>query len=97
MIRRPPRSTLFLYTTLFRSDVTDRVLDRVIRRRHVVITHRDEDLEKRVLRERVAKRRAGVNVVVVGAPVPWSDAAAEDVVFEIRFVSELRTNVVIER
>src|ERR1041385_1972762 len=28
MIRRPPRSTLFPYTTLFRSHARDRVLDR---------------------------------------------------------------------
>src|SRR2546422_1277542 len=27
MIRRPPRSTLFPYTTLFRSQVTDRLAD----------------------------------------------------------------------
>src|SRR5256885_8065788 len=32
MIRRPPRSTLFPYTTLFRSEVLDRV-DVVVRRR----------------------------------------------------------------
>src|SRR2546427_1855559 len=29
MIRRPPRSTLFPYTTLFRSDATDQVLGRL--------------------------------------------------------------------
>src|SRR3712207_7330798 len=29
MIRRPPRSTLFPYTTLFRSDVDDGFLDRL--------------------------------------------------------------------
>src|SRR5690348_17955202 len=28
MIRRPPRSTLFPYTTLFRSDIAGRVLER---------------------------------------------------------------------
>src|SRR2546423_2016597 len=28
MIRRPPRSTLFPYTTLFRSELADRVLQR---------------------------------------------------------------------
>src|SRR5260221_7279874 len=27
MIRRPPRSTLFPYTTLFRSEITNRLLD----------------------------------------------------------------------
>src|SRR3989449_5709941 len=32
MIRRPPRSTLFPYTTLFRSDV-DRLLERLLKRR----------------------------------------------------------------
>src|SRR3712207_9230493 len=32
MIRRPPRSTLFPYTTLFRSD---RVVDRLLEARHV--------------------------------------------------------------
>src|SRR3712207_8706471 len=30
MIRRPPRSTLFPYTTLFRSKARDRVLDRIV-------------------------------------------------------------------
>src|SRR2546422_4177280 len=34
MIRRPPRSTLFPYTTLFRSDVT-------VSRKHAVIVERD--------------------------------------------------------
>src|SRR3712207_9170303 len=29
MIRRPPRSTLFPYTTLFRSDLADRLLQRL--------------------------------------------------------------------
>src|SRR3712207_7581309 len=33
MIRRPPRSTLFPYTTLFRSDLREGLLDRVIVRR----------------------------------------------------------------
>src|SRR2546430_14022562 len=33
MIRRPPRSTLFPYTTLFRSTVSDQIAYRVGRRR----------------------------------------------------------------
>src|SRR3712207_8339498 len=33
MIRRPPRSTLFPYTTLFRSQQPDAHLDRITRRR----------------------------------------------------------------
>src|SRR3712207_8783166 len=31
MIRRPPRSTLFPYTTLFRSGLLDQILQRLIR------------------------------------------------------------------
>src|SRR5438876_8175105 len=33
MIRRPPRSTLFPYTTLFRSVITDRIRRVAVRRR----------------------------------------------------------------
>src|SRR3712207_8689809 len=48
MIRRPPRSTLFPYTTLFRSD--DAEDGRVeLTLRHV--EHRDDDLAPRELRE----------------------------------------------
>src|SRR2546430_6858458 len=47
MIRRPPRSTLFPYTTLFRSEV----IDRVIRDRDVVQVLRVGD---RIGEERVA-------------------------------------------
>src|SRR5689334_23917302 len=36
MIRRPPRSTLFPYTTLFRSVVCERGLDHEVRHAHVV-------------------------------------------------------------
>src|SRR3712207_8350450 len=36
MIRRPPRSTLFPYTTLFRSDGLDRVQDDLRGRPHAV-------------------------------------------------------------
>src|SRR3712207_7217505 len=31
MIRRPPRSTLFPYTTLFRSQTTERALEEILR------------------------------------------------------------------
>src|SRR3712207_8423496 len=37
MIRRPPRSTLFPYTTLFRSHLVDhRLVERLLRRLHVL-------------------------------------------------------------
>src|SRR5260221_3152800 len=39
MIRRPPRSTLFPYTTLFRSHHPDRALDGRLRPRHPGGTH----------------------------------------------------------
>src|SRR2546427_7661745 len=35
MIRRPPRSTLFPYTTLFRSEVAQRVVGQLRRKRRV--------------------------------------------------------------
>src|SRR2546430_14312231 len=37
MIRRPPRSTLFPYTTLFRSDPEYREIQRMARSRHLSI------------------------------------------------------------
>src|SRR3712207_8925841 len=56
MIRRPPRSTLFPYTTLFRSDASE-VLE-------VELRHRDPGLLPAELREllaaRVAHERAAV-------------------------------------
>src|SRR2546425_6177422 len=43
MIRRPPRSTLFPYTTLFRSPMEDRSLeDRELAERHLFIIARDQ-------------------------------------------------------
>src|SRR3712207_8231569 len=74
MIRRPPRSTLFPYTTLFRSDVVERVVE--VHRlaalpaaaddAHVVdAAHADRDreqvgaLEREVRRVIRAERRAG--------------------------------------
>jgi len=77
--------------------VTERVLHREIRRRHVVVTHRDEDFQKRIFRERVAERGTRVDVVVIRAPVSWSNATAENVILEIALVAEFRTDIVIER
>src|SRR5258705_6789021 len=49
MIRRPPRSTLFPYTTLFRSDLRIRVVEPVLGVRlralqRLLVRHRDERL-----------------------------------------------------
>src|SRR3712207_7920355 len=49
MIRRPPRSTLFPYTTLFRSQLGDKV-------RRVVLAHRARDAARDL--HRALKRRS---------------------------------------
>src|SRR3712207_7714986 len=61
MIRRPPRSTLFPYTTLFRSDVGGRARDR----RGVRLRRRQGGgrVERQRPRRRVPARRAGDRVV----------------------------------
>ena len=51
MIRRPPRSTLFPYTTLFRSQIEES----------------DSSYDKEKLQERLAKLSGGVAVIKVGA------------------------------
>src|SRR3712207_5434952 len=55
MIRRPPRSTLFPYTTLFRSGVTLAVVVRLL---EVRLPQNDALLLGGVLEERVADGRA---------------------------------------
>ncbi len=47
-----------------------RVFSRKVRRSHVVITERDEQLHKRIFRERAFQGYAGVNKGIVGTPVP---------------------------
>src|SRR5438132_2350452 len=44
MIRRPPRSTLFPYTTLFRSLVTGRFVERLVNLRRKLQAHRFQRL-----------------------------------------------------
>src|SRR2546430_13360783 len=50
MIRRPPRSTLFPYTTLFRSDVNASMLDKLAEDSRAISTYvrESEDIESRV-------------------------------------------------
>src|SRR3712207_8642119 len=50
MIRRPPRSTLFPYTTLFRSDVGRHVVDAAVGRARLGAEHP----ERRLVRDPVA-------------------------------------------
>src|SRR5258708_14575249 len=46
MIRRPPRSTLFPYTTLFRSRLAALLLQRKARRVDRVVQHTDRDADQ---------------------------------------------------
>jgi len=76
--------------------VIESVFDCIVRRGHVVITHRHEDFEIRVLRQSIAQGDTRVDVVIVGSPVPGADTATENVVFEICLVTEFSANVVVE-
>src|SRR5256886_7032506 len=60
MIRRPPRSTLFPYTTLFRSLIRPRVRDVEVGRAVVESRVRRERCETTVVGERRQRRVAGV-------------------------------------
>src|SRR3989441_2390470 len=71
MIRRPPRSTLFPYTTLFRSLVPDEVLAATVRPEAAEI-ERAEQLER--LEDRVPPRR----IVVEDDPVAQGGALVVD-------------------
>src|SRR2546430_13353268 len=51
MIRRPPRSTLFPYTTLFRSDFVDRLEVPGEVRSFLVVREIDEHIERRRQRD----------------------------------------------
>src|SRR3712207_8162335 len=53
MIRRPPRSTLFPYTTLFRSDVE---LDDLAAGPRTGVGHRHRDVDGAVLSDRVRRQ-----------------------------------------
>src|SRR3712207_9109544 len=74
MIRRPPRSTLFPYTTLFRSGDTTWNLERL---RHSTkrFVHHDLDIrDRRLILELFARERP--NLVVHCAAQPSHDLAA---------------------
>src|SRR5256886_17039039 len=64
MIRRPPRSTLFPYTTLFRSQS------------YAARGARDTVGKKRVGAQHAAPLRSGLNAILVTADARWSAAPA---------------------
>src|SRR3712207_7177244 len=57
MIRRPPRSTLFPYTTLFRSARVVEVAGRVVGRHEHERARAEEERRRRLARQRRARRR----------------------------------------
>src|SRR3712207_7502849 len=46
MIRRPPRSTLFPYTTLFRSDPNIYISEEILKERHEIRRKEQEEAQK---------------------------------------------------
>src|SRR3712207_7381662 len=69
MIRRPPRSTLFPYTTLFRSDVLDEhhvagellAQQRVLHRRAAVLDHHRAPVELADVRQGLDRKSTRLN------------------------------------
>src|SRR5437762_10576161 len=73
------------------------VIDREVRRGHVVVAHRHKNFKVRISRQGGAQRYAGVDVAVVCVPVPRArDAAPQNVVLKVALVTEFGTNVVVE-
>src|SRR3712207_7521070 len=69
MIRRPPRSTLFPYTTLFRSEAGEKLLERA----HLILREHDAALaELAELRgaERGRLRVGSASAMVSASPLP---------------------------
>src|SRR3712207_7738707 len=60
MIRRPPRSTLFPYTTLFRSGGEGEQRENRAARSELFALHLDEAITRLVVRVRECRDRAGV-------------------------------------
>src|SRR3712207_8139610 len=86
MIRRPPRSTLFPYTTLFRSDV----------RRGVGVVDRDRDGQRLVVVPAVDDRRPGVlkggpRHDLVAGQVPADEVHVRPVGRSEEYTSELQS------
>src|SRR3712207_8623572 len=80
MIRRPPRSTLFPYTTLFRSK-TERKVEQVVPRVREGVVRvagkcRDHLGECRADRRRHREKAADIFLDPFGIQVPWSTIEA---------------------
>src|SRR5450432_2221122 len=73
-----------------------RVLHSEVRRGHIVVAHRHKDLQIGVLGQRIAQGDARIHVAIVSVPIPGPDAAAENVVLKVGFVTEFSTNIAVE-
>src|SRR2546429_5201308 len=66
MIRRPPRSTLFPYTTLFRSEA---------RRAELKAEHAELEIQLKALREQLAEATDKLQELLLLTPtIPWEGA-----------------------
>src|SRR3712207_7184617 len=72
MIRRPPRSTLFPYTTLFRSPIDD----------HRVVTHRVIEVQRTADGTVAVRTQGDAN----DAPDPWTAVLTGDTAYEMQAV-----------
>src|SRR5260370_34534333 len=102
MIRRPPRSTLFPYTTLFRSLADDRILERAcefyeaMQRRRTIRDYSDRPVPREVIEYCI--RAAGT--APSGANLqPWHFVAVSDLAIkrEIRVAAEKEEKKFYER
>src|SRR5688572_32564430 len=97
MIRRPPRSTLFPYTTLFRSTANDSVYEHVLTNSGARPTDRDS-VDKRVVKH-VRERNGGIiNCVANNGSTRCSkNARSEEHTSELQSQSNLVCRLLLEK
>src|SRR2546426_3387222 len=93
MIRRPPRSTLFPYTTLFRSSRAGMMATKVRRGTRATTARRDRK-GHRAIRERKARRGFKGRRVI---PVPWVRRRSEEHTSELQSPCNLVCRLLLEK
>src|SRR5256885_11884806 len=94
MIRRPPRSTLFPYTTLFRSQSELKSLQREVGISFVFVTH-DQD-EAMALSDRIALLRDGL-LEQIGTPSDIYNHRSEEHTSELQSPCNLVCRLLLEK
>src|SRR2546430_8993352 len=99
MIRRPPRSTLFPYTTLFRSRGTAARSRARLRREVHVRRHPEHALvgRRRISSQSFAHRVAGVTDAREDPPQPARDGRSEEHTSELQSQSNLVCRLLLEK